>query len=157
MFVESVLPPKKTNNHNKTHLKWKHYITKNQKLISSNPNHQHCNTSSCRHRKPSSATTSANHSKPFSGDRRLVDATTSNSNNNSKTNPNMPSRWYTVLALPFPDQKLGRRDINTFGRGVYSSRAGFFSNPLWFELKTESNACHLSLNTTTRTSQDSQM
>lgn len=42
----------------------------------------------------------------------------------------MPSRWYTVLALPFPDQKLGRRDINTFGRGVYSSRAGFFSNPL---------------------------
>lgn len=44
----------------------------------------------------------------------------------------MPSRWYTVLALPFPDQKLGRRDINTFGAGgVYTaSRAGFFSNPL---------------------------
>lgn len=55
---------------------------------------------------------------------------------------NMPSRWYTVLALPFPDQKLGRRDINTFGRGVYTSRAGFFSNPLWVEanpIKT----CHL--------------
>lgn len=43
---------------------------------------------------------------------------------------NMPSRWYTVLALPFPDQRLGRRDISTFGRGVYTSRAGFFSNPL---------------------------
>lgn len=91
--------------------------------------HQHCNTSSCHHRKTSSAT-SANHSKHYSGDRRLVNATT-----NSKTNPNMPyaikpSRWYTVLALPFDDQKLGRRDINTFGRGAYSSRAGFFSNPL---------------------------
>lgn len=42
----------------------------------------------------------------------------------------MPSRWYTVLALPFPDQRLGRRDINTFGQGgIYtSSRAGYFSN-----------------------------
>lgn len=45
-------------------------------------------------------------------------------------NANAPSRWYTVLALPFPDQRLGRRDISTFGRGVYASRAGFFSNPL---------------------------
>lgn len=48
----------------------------------------------------------------------------------------MPSRWYTVLALPFPDQRLGRRDIHsstTFGRtGFYPSRAGYFSNPsLW--------------------------
>ena len=42
----------------------------------------------------------------------------------------IPSRWYTVLALPFPDQRLGRRDINTFGQGgIYtSSRAGYFSN-----------------------------
>lgn len=54
---------------------------------------------------------------------------------------NMPSRWYTVLALPFPDQKLGRRDINTFGRGVYTSRAGFFSNPLWVEANPI-NTCH---------------
>lgn len=40
------------------------------------------------------------------------------------------NRWYTVLALPFPDQRLGRRDINTFGQGgIYtSSRAGYFSN-----------------------------
>lgn len=45
------------------------------------------------------------------------------------TDRQVPSRWYTVLALPFPDQKLGRRDINTFGRGFYASRAGFFSNP----------------------------
>ena len=96
-------------------------------------NHRRCNTSSCHHRKTSSAT-SANHSKHYSGDRRLVNAT-SNSNSN-KTNPNVapplvaPSRWYTLLALPFDDQKLGRRDINTFGRGAYSSRAGFFSNPL---------------------------
>lgn len=51
--------------------------------------------------------------------------------NDKNNNNNMPSRWYTVLALPFPDQKLGRRDINTtFGRDVYTSRAGFFSNPL---------------------------
>lgn len=42
----------------------------------------------------------------------------------------LPSRWYTVLALPFPDQKLARRDISTFGRhGFYQSRAGFFSEP----------------------------
>lgn len=40
------------------------------------------------------------------------------------------SRWYTVLALPFPDQKLARRDISTFGRyGFYQSRAGYFSEP----------------------------
>lgn len=42
----------------------------------------------------------------------------------------LPSRFYTVLALPFPDQKLARRDISTFGRnGFYQSRAGFFSEP----------------------------
>lgn len=41
----------------------------------------------------------------------------------------LPSRWYTVLALPFPDQRLGRRDINTFGQGgIYKSRAGYFSS-----------------------------
>lgn len=50
----------------------------------------------------------------------------------------LPSRWYTVLALPFPDQRLGRRDISTFGRGVYTSRAGFFSNPLWVEVHHDS-------------------
>lgn len=42
-----------------------------------------------------------------------------------------PSRWYTVLALPFPDQRVGRRDISTFGHaGIYPSRAGYFSNPI---------------------------
>nr|XP_012232522.1 PREDICTED: uncharacterized protein LOC105678072 isoform X2 [Linepithema humile] len=49
----------------------------------------------------------------------------------------MPSRWYTLLALPFPDQHLGRRDL-TARRGSdhpYSfslsaaHRAGYFSNP----------------------------
>lgn len=49
----------------------------------------------------------------------------------------MPSRWYTLLALPFPDQHLGRRDL-TARRGTdhpYSfglsaaHRAGYFSNP----------------------------
>ncbi|EGI62156.1 Sushi, von Willebrand factor type A, EGF and pentraxin domain-containing protein 1 [Acromyrmex echinatior] len=49
----------------------------------------------------------------------------------------MPSRWYTLLALPFPDQHLGRRDL-TARRGndhPYSftlsaaHRAGYFSNP----------------------------
>lgn len=62
----------------------------------------------------------------------------------------LPSRWYTVLALPFPDQKLARRDISTFGRhGFYQSRAGFFSEPsppLWNLPKhsTNENAimCH---------------
>lgn len=64
----------------------------------------------------------------------------------SKTDTNLtlsqnhaPSRWYTVLALPFPDQKLARRDISTFGRhGFYQSRAGFFSEPsppLWNMVK----------------------
>ena len=54
--------------------------------------------------------------------------TISNSKSNSKSsndsvaydhdiNHNMPSRWYTVLALPFPDQRIGRRDIiSTYGR-----------------------------------------
>ncbi|XP_015116058.1 uncharacterized protein LOC107040475 [Diachasma alloeum] len=49
----------------------------------------------------------------------------------------MPSRWYTLLALPFPDQHLGRRDL-TARRATdhpYSfnlsaaHRAGYFSNP----------------------------
>lgn len=87
----------------------------------------HCNSSNCRRRKLSCVTT-ASQAKHYSGDRRLPIATAIS--NSKKLNPNMPSRWYTVLALPFPDQKLGRRDINTFGRGCYSSRAGFFSNPL---------------------------
>lgn len=87
----------------------------------------HCNSSNCRQRKISCVTTE-NQSKHYSGDRRLPISTAISSK--KKPNPNMASRWYTVLALPFPDQKLGRRDINTFGRGVYSSRAGFFSNPL---------------------------
>lgn len=52
----------------------------------------------------------------------------------------MPSRWYTLLALPFPDQHLGRRDLMA-RRGSdhpYSftisaaHRAGYFSNPsIW--------------------------
>lgn len=84
-------------------------------------NHQTTSTTTCRHHNTS---TTPNELKTFSNH----DHQTSISNNNKKTN-NMPSRWYTVLALPFPDQKLGRRDINTFGRGAYSSRAGFFSNP----------------------------
>lgn len=48
----------------------------------------------------------------------------------SSTADRMPSRWYTVLALPFPDQRLGRRDINTFGQGSINNatRAGYFSN-----------------------------
>lgn len=98
-----------------------------------NHNH-HCSTRNCRHRKAScgAAATSSKHLKPFSGsgvDRHIINSPNTSSNSN-KTNTNVPSRWYTVLALPFPDQKLGRRDINTFGRGVYTSRAGFFSNPL---------------------------
>ncbi|KAF7263969.1 hypothetical protein GWI33_000807 [Rhynchophorus ferrugineus] len=34
---------------------------------------------------------------------------------------NMPSRWYTLLALPFPDQQVGRRE---FCRSYRSHRAG---------------------------------
>lgn len=45
-----------------------------------------------------------------------------------QSHDHLPSRWYTVLTLPFPDQKLARRDISTFGRhGFYQSRAGYFS------------------------------
>ena len=61
------------------------------------------------------------------------EASANHTNHNKLTQhpDHLPSRWYTVLALPFPDQRLGRRDINTFGRGgpYYQSRAGFFSNP----------------------------
>lgn len=137
-------------------------IDKQKKTISSNPlNHNHhCSSSSCRHRKTScSAAASSKHLKTYTsgGDRHVINSANASSNSN-KTNTNVPSRWYTVLALPFPDQKLGRRDINTFGRGVYSSRAGFFSNPLWFEMiKNQSNhACHNNYNPT-RTSHDLQM
>ncbi len=38
----------------------------------------------------------------------------------------MPSRWYTLLALPFPDQQVGRREFSR----AYRSRAGYFSNPI---------------------------
>ncbi|XP_063240825.1 sushi, von Willebrand factor type A, EGF and pentraxin domain-containing protein 1 isoform X2 [Bacillus rossius redtenbacheri] len=36
----------------------------------------------------------------------------------------VPPRWYTLLALPFPDQQVGRRE---FSRS-YRNRAGYFSN-----------------------------
>ncbi|TDG43544.1 hypothetical protein AWZ03_010019 [Drosophila navojoa] len=38
-----------------------------------------------------------------------------------------PSLWYSVLALPFEDQKLARRELSTYGRG-YRARAGLFSS-----------------------------
>ncbi|XP_036677076.2 uncharacterized protein [Drosophila suzukii] len=38
-----------------------------------------------------------------------------------------PSLWYSVLALPFDDQKLGRREFSSYGRG-YRARAGLFSS-----------------------------
>lgn len=49
----------------------------------------------------------------------------------------MPSRWYTLLALPFPDQHLGRRDLTARRSGDHpysfsltaAQRAGYFSNP----------------------------
>ncbi|KAH8376283.1 hypothetical protein KR200_008655, partial [Drosophila serrata] len=37
------------------------------------------------------------------------------------------SLWYSVLALPFDDQKLGRREFSSYGRG-YRARAGLFSS-----------------------------
>lgn len=40
----------------------------------------------------------------------------------------LPSRWYTLLALPFPDQQVGRREIARAHR--HAHRAGHFSNPL---------------------------
>lgn len=53
-------------------------------------------------------------------------APTSNQKNKNKkdkkaakgSNKDVPSRWYTVLALPFPDQTVGRRDIlgTAYGR-----------------------------------------
>ncbi|KAI8127760.1 von Willebrand factor type A, Sushi [Lucilia cuprina] len=42
-----------------------------------------------------------------------------------KESPN--SLWNSVLALPFDDQKLGRRELSTCGRS-YAARAGIFSN-----------------------------
>lgn len=62
-------------------------------------------------------------------------------NSKVQSERHMPSRWYTVLALPFPEIPIGRRDISTFGRGVYTSRAGFFSNPLWVEANNNT-MCH---------------
>nr|XP_049694571.1 uncharacterized protein LOC110382350 isoform X3 [Helicoverpa armigera]XP_049694575.1 uncharacterized protein LOC110382350 isoform X3 [Helicoverpa armigera] len=40
----------------------------------------------------------------------------------------LPSRWYTLLALPFPDQQVGRREFARTHR--HTHRAGHFSNPL---------------------------
>ncbi|XP_049819681.1 sushi, von Willebrand factor type A, EGF and pentraxin domain-containing protein 1 isoform X2 [Aethina tumida] len=40
----------------------------------------------------------------------------------------MPSRWYTLLALPFPDQQIGRREFSRSYRSHH--RAGYFSNPI---------------------------
>ncbi|XP_053624020.1 CUB and sushi domain-containing protein 3 isoform X2 [Plodia interpunctella] len=40
----------------------------------------------------------------------------------------LPSRWYTLLALPFPDQQVGRREFVRAHR--HTHRAGHFSNPL---------------------------
>lgn len=37
------------------------------------------------------------------------------------------SLWHSVLALPFDDQKLGRRELSTCGRS-YAARAGIFSS-----------------------------
>ncbi|KAH8295588.1 hypothetical protein KR018_006710, partial [Drosophila ironensis] len=37
-----------------------------------------------------------------------------------------PSVWCSVLALPFDDQKLGRREFSSYGRG-YRNRAGLFT------------------------------
>ncbi|XP_037937179.1 uncharacterized protein LOC119670829 isoform X2 [Teleopsis dalmanni] len=45
----------------------------------------------------------------------------------SSTRVEPPSMWYSVLALPFDDQKLGRREISTYGRG-YGARADVFSS-----------------------------
>lgn len=42
-----------------------------------------------------------------------------------KESPN--ALWHSVLALPFDDQKLGRRELSTCGRS-YATRAGIFSN-----------------------------
>ncbi|CAG9781748.1 unnamed protein product [Diatraea saccharalis] len=39
----------------------------------------------------------------------------------------LPSRWYTLLALPFPDQQVGRREFARAHRLAH--RAGHFSNP----------------------------
>ena len=40
----------------------------------------------------------------------------------------LPSRWYTLLALPFPDQQIGRREFTRSYRSHH--RAGYFSNPI---------------------------
>lgn len=37
------------------------------------------------------------------------------------------SMWCSVLALPFDDQKLAKRDFNTYGRG-FNGRADVFSS-----------------------------
>lgn len=88
----------------------------------------HSISPTCHHHKTSSSP--KHHLHTYGDHDHLHTMTIANTDHcKQKTTNNMPSRWYTVLALPFPDQKLGRRDINTFGRGVYSSRAGFFSNP----------------------------
>lgn len=58
----------------------------------------------------------------------LLSAATPCSGRKRKLPParSMPSRWYTLLALPFPDQQVGRREFTS----KYHSRAGYFSNPL---------------------------
>lgn len=57
---------------------------------------------------------------------RLYDPLNSSFTSSTNKDP-AASLWHSILALPFDDQKLGRRELSTCGRS-YAARAGFFSN-----------------------------
>lgn len=49
------------------------------------------------------------------------------STSSSMKKPASNSLHHSILALPFDDQKLGRRELSTYGRS-YAARADIFSN-----------------------------
>lgn len=54
----------------------------------------------------------------------------SGENNSSSHFSQQSPRWYTLLALPFPDQQIGRRDLAPARPNKRHQRAGYFSNPM---------------------------
>lgn len=66
--------------------------------------------------------------------RLFDDCSTSSSIQNKSAN----SLWHNILALPFDDQKFGKRELSTFGRSN-RMRAGVFSNEFQRQYQRENN------------------
>ncbi|KAH8338139.1 hypothetical protein KR059_009684, partial [Drosophila kikkawai] len=83
-------------------------------------------------RLPSYATATATSATSYASTAQLTStkgygSITSRRNQDADQDRDPNSLWYSVLALPFDDQKLGRREFSSYGRG-YRTRAGLFSS-----------------------------